>query len=254
MAKTNGRVAIIRNEDGLVVGSVSKELIDNGITPIYAEYSPRKIAMISDMADMFILLLEGTMAEMIEITESIRDLAKSQNKMFVGIGERVDNDFVKKNIAGFAFDAFYERPVNASAFVSDMLKYLEKGKAAGKTKKKILIVDDDAYFAGVLRDWLKDQYQVAVVTDGTKAISHLLKRPMDLVLLDYQMPVASGAQVFEMMKADAGTRKIPVIFLTGVDDTESVKHVISLKPEGYLLKSISKEQLLERLQQFFEKH
>ena len=67
------------------------------------------------------------------------------------------------------------------------------------------------------------------------------------------MPVTSGPQVLEMLRADEETKAIPVIFLTGKSDRESVMAVLSLKPEGYFLKSIEREELLNNLKDFFLK-
>ena len=75
----------------------------------------------------------------------------------------------------------------------------------------------------------------------------------DLILLDYEMPVTSGPQVLEMIRSETKTDTIPVIFLTGKGDRESVMKVLALKPDGYLLKSMEKAALLKSLEEFFEK-
>jgi CheY-like chemotaxis protein len=54
-----------------------------------------------------------------------------------------------------------------------------------------------------------------------------------------------------MLRSEPDTRDIPVMFLTGKDDKESVVKVLSLKPEGYLLKSIEKDKLIKELGKFF---
>ena len=77
---------------------------------------------------------------------------------------------------------------------------------------------------------------------------------MDLILLDHEMPVTSGPQVLEMLRSDSETSNIPVIFLTGKGDKESVMAVVALRPDGYFLKGIQKNELLEKLQEFFILH
>jgi DNA-binding NarL/FixJ family response regulator len=54
-----------------------------------------------------------------------------------------------------------------------------------------------------------------------------------------------------MLRSDDDTKKIPVIFLTGKGDKESVMQVVALKPEGYFLKTVKKDELLEKLSEFF---
>ena len=84
-----------------------------------------------------------------------------------------------------------------------------------------------------------------------QAIKLLAKNKVDLILLDYEMPVTSGPQVLEMLRSDEDTSSVPVMFLTGKDDKESVMSVMSLRPDGYILKNIQQGELLERLRDFF---
>ena len=55
-----------------------------------------------------------------------------------------------------------------------------------------------------------------------------------------------------MLKSDSETDSIPVMFLTGHGDKESVLSVVGLKPADYLLKTIDKDTLLEKLAAFFK--
>ena len=57
-----------------------------------------------------------------------------------------------------------------------------------------------------------------------------------------------------MLRSDLDTKDIPVMFLTGKSDKQSVMQVVSLKPEGYFLKNIEREELLEKLEEFFILH
>ena len=75
----------------------------------------------------------------------------------------------------------------------------------------------------------------------------------DLILLDYEMPVTSGPQLLEMIRSEPKLDSTPVIFLTGKGDRESVLKVLSLKPDGYLLKSMPRENILAAVEDFFEK-
>ena len=67
------------------------------------------------------------------------------------------------------------------------------------------------------------------------------------------MPISNGPQVLSMLKNESETGNIPVMFLTGHGDKESVLSVIGLNPVDYLLKTIDRNSLLEKLKQFFEK-
>ena len=75
----------------------------------------------------------------------------------------------------------------------------------------------------------------------------------DLVLLDYDMPVCDGRHVLEMLRSEKEFADVPVIFLTSRDDPESVKKVLSLKPEGYMMKYLKPTEIRSRVDNFFRK-
>ena len=144
------------------------------------------------------------------------------------------------------------RPVENRAILDAVSKRLEKKAAessfvvasAPNDVKTILVVDDNAVTLRTIRELIKDEYNVIVATSGMQAIKIMTGSRPDLVLLDYKMPICDGRQTLEMIRADDELRDVPVIFLTGVNDKEHIKAVLELKPQGYLLKPPSKDDLL----------
>ena len=102
----------------------------------------------------------------------------------------------------------------------------------------------------MVQEWLSEEYAVDVVNDGMQTITYLLSNPVDLVLLDYEMPVVDGSQVLGMLGSHKDTANIPVVFLTGVKTKTSVERVVRMHPEGYILKTVTKEELLATVEQF----
>lgn len=82
---------------------------------------------------------------------------------------------------------------------------------------------------------------------GEQAFRWLQENTPDLILLDYEMPVMPGPQVMERLKDDEDLKYVPVVILTGKNDRESIMRIISMCPTGYLLKSLGKEELFEKL-------
>ena len=123
------------------------------------------------------------------------------------------------------------------------------GTDEGVRKSRILIIDDDPSFAKMVREWIKDIYKVDVITDGSKATVFLGKMPadnrVDLILLDYEMPVCDGPEVFGLIRREPSYADIPIVFLTGNGSEEAIAKVMELKPDGYIIKSGSRESLLE---------
>ena len=134
------------------------------------------------------------------------------------------------------------------------LKNLQLHNGPNAGKKRILVVDDDATALRAMSNLFSKKYDVSIVTSGINAISFLTQdqQGIDLILLDYEMPGASGLQVFEMLKNDPRTALIPVIFLTSKDDKETVMKILSAKPEKYLLKNQEPDQLIQKIDDFFK--
>ena len=100
---------------------------------------------------------------------------------------------------------------------------------------------------------MEKDYEITTADSGLSAIRSItLDRP-DLVLLDYEMPICDGSQVLGMIRSEKDFEDIPVIFLTSRMDKESVHKVISLKPSGYLLKTLSPEKIKKEVDDFFKK-
>lgn len=124
---------------------------------------------------------------------------------------------------------------------------------AVKAKKHILIIDDDPLYMKTIREWLKDDYTVTMTISGEQALAWLKDNPADAILLDYGLPVMPGPQIMEKLYDNEKTRNIPVVVLTGMNDRESIMRIISMCPADYLLKNITKAELLEKLGKVFVK-
>ncbi|MBR5087812.1 MAG: response regulator, partial [Ruminiclostridium sp.] len=115
-----------------------------------------------------------------------------------------------------------------------------------------LLVDDDLMFLKMMSEWFSMKYNVTVSKSGMQAISFITKHKPDLILLDYDMPITPGPQVMEMIRSEPDSANIPIIFLTGNSDQKSVMRVMALKPQGYLLKTMDKHQIMETVDNFFK--
>lgn len=115
--------------------------------------------------------------------------------------------------------------------------------AAEGGKKHILIVDDDRTVLKMLKSALGDQYEVTTMINGVMVDKLIDAKKVDLIILDYEMPIETGADIFRRLKKNPKAERIPVCFLTGVSEREKIMEVMSLKPHGYLLKPIDMDML-----------
>ncbi len=111
-------------------------------------------------------------------------------------------------------------------------------------RKHILVIDDDPIMLRVVKEQLKGYYDVAAAVNGRIAYKFLESKKPDMILLDYEMPIENGKVVYEKIRQMEGMEEIPIVFLTGVNDSERIKEVLALKPQGYLLKPIEKDALI----------
>ena len=105
----------------------------------------------------------------------------------------------------------------------------DAGEPGGRRKKRILVVDDSLTIRESIKRLLEPDYEVAMADSGVAAIRTITLNRPDLVLLDYEMPVCDGRQTLEMLRSDPVFADLPVIFLTGRRDTDSMIKVMPLK-------------------------
>ncbi len=140
--------------------------------------------------------------------------------------------------------------------MGEVEKYLNRRKEAAleeekHPRRKILVVDDSATVRLGISKLLSDDYQVADVDSGASAFRAITLEQPDLVLLDYEMPVCDGRQTLEMLRTVKEFENLPVIFLTGRRDPESMIKVMPLNPAGYILKSLKPAEIKKKIDDFF---
>ncbi len=142
-------------------------------------------------------------------------------------------------------------PLAVQNEMAEIRNYFHMRKESGKPK--ILLVDDSITIREGIRRLLVGDYEVSAVQSGVAAIRAITLDKPDLVLLDYEMPVCDGRHVLEMLRSEKEFADVAVIFLTSRDDPESVKKVLSLKPEGYMMKYLKPAEIRQRVDTFFKK-
>jgi len=112
----------------------------------------------------------------------------------------------------------------------------------------VLIVDDIPDTLALLHDSLVESgYTVLVANNGQKALQISQKVSPDIILLDAVMPEMDGFEVCRALKNDLNTRHIPVIFMTGLTESEHVVAGFSAGGIDYVTKPLSPVEVLARL-------
>jgi len=114
--------------------------------------------------------------------------------------------------------------------------------------KNILVVDDDFMNLKLAERILAKQgYQVYKANSGMQCLACLQQQPIDLVLLDIEMPVLNGIQTLEKIRSCPGMETLPVAFLTADADSKTVATAAALKAIAYIKKPFMPQVLQEKV-------
>jgi DNA-binding response OmpR family regulator len=112
----------------------------------------------------------------------------------------------------------------------------------------VLIVDDVPENLAVLSDALDEAgHTVLVATDGISALERLMLVMPDLILLDAVMPGIDGFETCRRMKLMDSARDVPVVFMTGLTETEHVVRGFEVGGIDYVTKPIRPAEVLARI-------
>jgi len=112
----------------------------------------------------------------------------------------------------------------------------------------VLVVDDDALNRRLLTATLaREGFRTTSATDGAEALTAIREEPPDVILLDIEMPGIDGFEVLERIKGDEAVRHLPVIMISGLEDTESVVRCLEIGADDFLPKPFDAAILRARI-------
>lgn len=118
-----------------------------------------------------------------------------------------------------------------------------------REREVILLIDDAPDTVRMIAEALDETgYTVLVATDGATALKRLERITPDAVLLDACMPGMDGFETCRRLKQAPGMRTVPVIFMTGLAETERLVEGLSAGGIDYLVKPVVPDELVARLQ------
>ena len=241
------KIVILLYQFSVVVKGIERKLVELGYNVEIITEDFGKIEEEVTDTDLFLLYLPADVMDDFgkeKILEEICKTIKSYNQKMIILGEKKYHPDVTRALPIVNEFGWMDRPIDNNDLGMAVDKAISGSGLVG-VRKRILIIDDDSSYAGMVKEWIKDLYKTDIVTEGLQGIKFLMKKPVDLVLLDYEMPEVDGPMVLERLRQVPQTKDIPVVFLTGVGTKEHVARVMGLKPNGYILKTTTRENLLE---------
>ncbi len=120
---------------------------------------------------------------------------------------------------------------------------------------RVLVVDDNHPIRYVVRRYLQRCHaEIMEAEDGQQAVNMALEHLPDLILMDVDMPVLDGMAACRLLRADARTASIPVIFLTGRDDDDRHMEALLSGGDDFIAKPFTAPILLARIANMVQRH
>ena len=113
---------------------------------------------------------------------------------------------------------------------------------------KILIVDDEPLNLELLEQELEELgFEIVTASSGAEAVEAAAAQSPDVILLDILMPGMDGFEVCRQLKATAGLREIPVLFMTALSDTDDKLRAFEAGGVDYIVKPFQSEEVVARV-------
>ena len=120
--------------------------------------------------------------------------------------------------------------------------------SAALAKDIVLLVDDSPDALGFLTEALEQSgFSVLIATSGQSALNIAERITPDIILLDAVMPAMDGFETCIRLKSNAAITQVPVIFMTGLTETEHVVRALGSGGVDYLTKPINIDELRARI-------
>ncbi len=247
------KIALLGDPRRFIIKSIIKELAKSGYETDVFPQTKEGIHDLSNSPSNKIVILytedEYGDPNFLDKLKYFIDFVKAR---VFAIGSPDTFDLLRSIIPDSMITAHFTRPLNVQS-LAEAIGLVANNDYSNESKtKRILIVDDDSTMLRTIKNLLSPKYKIYMASSGKDAISSLSKNKVDLILLDYEMPIMSGPKVMQILKSKNTTADIPIMFLTAKDDKESVMAAVSLKPVQYILKSLPASEILEKIDAFFE--
>jgi len=119
-----------------------------------------------------------------------------------------------------------------------------------KTAHKLLLVEDEEELVRIVQTYFRDEgFEVRIALNGLEGLKVVRDFKPDVIVSDVKMGHMDGFEFFESLKKIPECSKIPVIFLTIMDDRSSVERASRLGAAGYMTKPFDVEELHEKIRE-----
>lgn len=228
-----------------------KQYLDDTYTVVCCKSGASALDKLSEITPLLILLdIEMPVMNGYTVLEKIRKMETAMNIPVIGLTGN-NNRASVLNFVSKGGNDYLAKPVTREV-LRDKVALVLKQENKKRDMKKILIVDDELESLLLFKNLLKDSYNITTLNAGQMAIDYLNKHMPDLILLDYHMTPFSGVSLFRMIRGMDNLKEIPIAFITGCHDKESLLECAKLLPAGVFLKPIDKAELHKKIKEILD--
>ena len=148
-----------------------------------------------DKPKVYILYLGDFKPEKADFLNYLNEAIDAERFMLYLIGNQEELKLASSIIAKEKIQETYLRPLDVKLLAQNLNVVFDYSALDESQRKKVLIIDDDGAMLRMMKTWLSVKYHVYMASSGKIALSFLAQTPVDLVLLDYEMPVMNGPEV-----------------------------------------------------------
>lgn len=120
-------------------------------------------------------------------------------------------------------------------------------------RPRVLVVDDDISTLEVMKLYLSPIADVATALGGQRAIEYVQQNSVDMIFLDVNMPVMNGFKTLEQFRKQKECINVPVVFVTGQRDRDTVKNSVLMGGDGFIAKPITKDVIQQKVLELYNK-
>jgi len=111
-------------------------------------------------------------------------------------------------------------------------------------KKRLLVVDDEPSIRLILEHYFKNEYDVTIKSNGKEAMDWLEKgNSIDAIIADFAMPIMNGLDFIKQLRASTLFKNIPLIMLSGKDETSNKITCLKAGADDYVIKPFNPEEV-----------
>lgn len=195
--------------------------------------------------DLLLLDIEMPVMDGFAVFDEIRKTLKGVQIPVIFVTGKGDKKTVLKCRSKGA-DGFIVKPLKRDvllAKVNEVFSY----KDFVKSRKKVLVIDDNVDYLRIVRLYLQETYEVMIINTTRTAIEYLRHNEPDVILIDYYMPLYNGGDILRIIKSGNLAPNAAIILMSGSMDRSILNECARIGLDGALSKSASKEDMLQKI-------